>query len=68
MATPPVVDPNVATDTWNDVQQREAAALIGLLHAWRHDDPDDQREILDLLEAELPLHRVHLPERGAVDE
>ena len=51
-----------------DAQQREATALIALLHAWRDDDPTEQREILDLLAVELPRDRLQLPERTDVVE
>ncbi len=45
----------------DEAQRREAEALIGLLRAWRDDDPQDQRENLDLLEAELRRNRLHIP-------
>jgi hypothetical protein len=58
--TPPI--------TPDERQQREATALIALLHAWRDDDPTEQREILDLLAVELPRDRLQLPERTDVVE
>ena len=67
MATLPEVNSAAAAVIQDEVQRREAEALIGLLRAWRDDDSQDQREILELLETELPRNRVHIPKRGHTD-
>ena len=62
MTTSPITEPKVEAERQDEVQRRESEALIGLLHSWREDDRGDQREIVELLEAELPRNPVRLPE------
>jgi hypothetical protein len=68
MPTATIETPPTPPRTPEEQQHREATALIALLHAWRDDDPAEQREILDLLTAELPRDRLQLPERRDIVE
>ncbi len=60
--TTSVPESTTISETPSDQHRHEATLLIKLLQAWRDEDRDDQRETLELLQAELPANRFNIPE------